>query len=371
MRRPTVAISALAALVLTIAPAAADPGLSDARARAAALRQQVDELQTRAEVATERYNAVQARLARAVVQHGLSEQALDDARAQASAGATVLEDRVRALYMSGGSAALLAAVLDGSGPADLVGRYRAVSSLVEFDRGTLADADRGVAAAAAAAARLGRTAAEVTRLQVAAARATDEVTTLLDRQQQLLAGAAAEVQRLAEAERAAREAASERAFAAALAAARAQAGGVADLPGATTPPTAAAAAAITAATSRLGRPYVWGATGPDTFDCSGLTQWAFRAAGVALPRVAADQWGAGPHPTLAELAPGDLLFWATNPSDWTSASTTSLSTSAPGMMIAAPHTGDVVKIQPVYLHEFFGATRVTGPAAPSASPQKG
>jgi cell wall-associated NlpC family hydrolase len=72
--------------------------------------------------------------------------------------------------------------------------------------------------------------------------------------------------------------------------------------------------------------------------------------------VAADQYNAGPHPSLAALEPGDLLFWAT---DVTNPATIHHVTMylGNGMMIAAPHTGTVVQIQPVYMPGFIGATR--------------
>ena len=76
----------------------------------------------------------------------------------------------------------------------------------------------------------------------------------------------------------------------------------------TAPPYSRAARAVRAALSRLGRPYVWGATGPDRFDCSGLTQWAYRQAGVQLGRTTYDQIDDGFAVTRAQVRPGDLVF---------------------------------------------------------------
>lgn len=73
-------------------------------------------------------------------------------------------------------------------------------------------------------------------------------------------------------------------------------------------PNPRAAAAVRAALSRLGCPYVWGATGPDRFDCSGLTQWAWRQAGVDLSRTTFTQISDGPAVPRSMAAPGDLVF---------------------------------------------------------------
>ncbi|MER5740674.1 NlpC/P60 family protein [Streptomyces sp. NPDC002262] len=74
-----------------------------------------------------------------------------------------------------------------------------------------------------------------------------------------------------------------------------------------------AAAAFAAAKSRVGLPYVWGASGPSSFDCSGLTSWAFRQADVALPRTSQAQASAGTRvDRLADLRPGDLIVMRTD-----------------------------------------------------------
>ncbi|MGW2014486.1 C40 family peptidase [Streptomyces sp. NPDC001927] len=74
-----------------------------------------------------------------------------------------------------------------------------------------------------------------------------------------------------------------------------------------------AAAAFSAAQSRVGMPYVWGATGPNSFDCSGLTSWAFRQAGVSIPRTSQAQAGVGTRiNSLSDLKPGDLIIMRTD-----------------------------------------------------------
>jgi cell wall-associated NlpC family hydrolase len=114
------------------------------------------------------------------------------------------------------------------------------------------------------------------------------------------------------------------------------------------------------AKSKLGSPYVWGAAGPFTFDCSGLVLWSYRSAGVTeLPRVANDQYATTANRSVKpeQLLPGDLLFFATNKSDWRSIHHIAMYYGN-GYMIHAPTTGDVVRISPIWWAEYFGATRV-------------
>jgi cell wall-associated NlpC family hydrolase len=70
-----------------------------------------------------------------------------------------------------------------------------------------------------------------------------------------------------------------------------------------------AAGAVKQAASKLGKPYVWGATGPSAFDCSGLMQWAYKQLGVSLPRTSAAQSQFGTPVSKSELRPGDLVFF--------------------------------------------------------------
>lgn len=117
-------------------------------------------------------------------------------------------------------------------------------------------------------------------------------------------------------------------------------------------------AALQAAVSKLGRPYVWGAEGPDTFDCSGLVQWAYAQAGVRMPRVTYQQWVTGPQVPLSQAQPGDLLFWRNDPTNPGYISHVAIYWGN-GKMLHAPHTGDVVKIANVYTRNLAGVVRVS------------
>ncbi|MBD0839199.1 MULTISPECIES: C40 family peptidase [unclassified Streptomyces] len=125
--------------------------------------------------------------------------------------------------------------------------------------------------------------------------------------------------------------------------------------GASTAPAAApnsrAQAAIAYAHEKIGSPYVWGATGPDAFDCSGLTQAAYRAAGISLPRTTYAQIGAGRRVSRSELLPGDLVFF------YSGISHVGLYIGN-GRMIHAPNPTAPVRIAPIDEMPFAGATRV-------------
>jgi hypothetical protein len=114
---------------------------------------------------------------------------------------------------------------------------------------------------------------------------------------------------------------------------------------------------LKAAASRVGMPYVWGATGPTSFDCSGLVQWSFAQAGIGMPRVSEEQWYAGPHIAYQDAMPGDLLFWHNDPTDPGNIDHVALY-AGNGMMIAAPHTGLDVMYEPVPMTNFAGVVRV-------------
>jgi cell wall-associated NlpC family hydrolase len=123
-------------------------------------------------------------------------------------------------------------------------------------------------------------------------------------------------------------------------------------------PQAALNAMLKAAMSRRGMPYVWGGSGPTSFDCSGLVQWSFRQAGIVMPRVAADQALAGPSVPVSRLQPGDLLFYHTDPTDPGYISHVAIYIGN-GWMLQAPEPGLDVEVVPAsFGSEFAGAVRV-------------
>jgi len=367
MLRAVAAVALVAAPVLVAPPALAEPDPPSAvaapsppagpvatdhaaaQAEAQRLRQQVDLIRVRAAAATERYDEVAHQLATLTTREGLARRQLDQARAAQQTVQNTLEARARAIYMSGGSLGLYATVLDGSDPADVAARYQSVQAVLSGDGLAAEQAGTQTERTEQIAVTLMDLAVRKAQLAAAAATSADEITTLLARQTELLAAADATVRRLAAEQEAAAQAAEE-----ARARATLRALGVLEQPSAGV--TSTTQAAIRVAASALGRPYQWGATGPDRFDCSGLTGWAYRAAGVNLPRTSRQQWWAGRHVPLGELAPGDLLFWATDTTDPATIHHVALYTGN-GHMIEAPYTGATVRSVPVRLDHVIGAVR--------------
>jgi cell wall-associated NlpC family hydrolase len=353
-----VSISGVAGITL-VSSATADP-LASAQAQAAALTRTVNALTTQTEVASESYDAAEAQLSIAVAQRGQADQALNAVQADAAQAQQVVVNRARALYESGGDSTVLASLLSSGNPTQALDSYRLAGAVLAYDSRTAHRAVDTLAQASSLDRRDAAISRRVTTLQIARQADADKVQGLLNSQEKALAAANGTVRKIMRADEAAQAAASAADFVSAVQAD----GGNVNLSGSQTPPNATAAAAINAARSRLGVPYVWGATGPNSFDCSGLTQWSYAHAGIALPRTAAEQWNAGPHPSLADLEPGDLLFYATNTSDPATIHHVTMYIGG-GEMIAAPETGENVQIQSVYMDGFIGAMR---PWATTVSP---
>ena len=111
------------------------------------------------------------------------------------------------------------------------------------------------------------------------------------------------------------------------------------------------AQALTAALSRRGDPYVWGAAGPGEFDCSGLVVWAFAQEGISLPHFTGDLWNSGVHIPRADLELGDLVFF------FADISHVGIYL-GDGLMVDAPDFGEAVQVQPVFWSAYVGAVRI-------------
>jgi cell wall-associated NlpC family hydrolase len=116
--------------------------------------------------------------------------------------------------------------------------------------------------------------------------------------------------------------------------------------------TSAEQIAVNTALAQVGDPYVWGAAGPSAFDCSGLTQYAYAAAGVYLPHSSSMQSTMGVPVSYSDLRPGDLVFF------YSPISHVAMYIGN-GEIVTAPHTGDVVKVTYLsYMPSYAGARRV-------------
>ena len=114
---------------------------------------------------------------------------------------------------------------------------------------------------------------------------------------------------------------------------------------------AAAQTVVDAAMAQRGDPYVWAAGGPDSFDCSGLTAYAYAAAGISLPHSSAAQARMGTAVSRADLQPGDLVYF------YSPVSHIGIYIGN-GMMVHAPTSGDVVKVASVDMSGYAGARRL-------------
>lgn len=354
------------------------------RAQAAKVQATIDRMNNQIETLVERYNANQETLDRTRARVGQTRRQLEQARRQLASAQRVLGDRIRSIYINGPVSGL-EQLLEVRSLSDAVVMTRYQQSATEADTRAIASVETSRAKLSKAEAALEAQQREQEQLGRRLADQRHDIQGKLAEQQRFLDNVTADVKRAVEeerrrqeelrrqalarklaAERAAREKAAREAAAreaAAQQAAQQQAAQQNQQPAPTPTPSApsgAAQQAIAFARAQIGDPYVWGGTGPDQWDCSGLTMMAYQSAGVSLPRTAAQQWTVGLHVhDVVDLEPGDLVFFASNLSDASTIHHVGLYV-GDGLMIEAPHTGAFVQTASINRYDYFGGTRVTG-----------
>jgi cell wall-associated NlpC family hydrolase len=319
------------------------PELESARAKADALQARLEALQDRVDWTQERLAYALDQLAEATSRAVTADQQLATLQGVSSTAEIDIAHRVRAIEQSGGAAALFTQALDADAITDVASNVAALNGVLATDVVRASDAETA--------------SAQMAQVRLDLATISDERAAIAARAKAL----AAQSRELLAAQRALVSAADDRV--AALVAARERrlekraAAAVAPWSGAVpSGPTPYASQAIAAALSKLGSPYVWGTEGPDTFDCSGLLQWAYLQAGLVLPRVSSDQWFATTPVPVDQMQPGDLLVYAYDTSDADTIHHITMYIGE-GQMVHAPRTGDVVRVVPVYYEGLYGVGR--------------
>ncbi|MDQ3107789.1 MAG: NlpC/P60 family protein [Actinomycetota bacterium] len=405
-------LALLVSLVAPLGPASADV-ISDKRVEAERIARQLEQQSRQVSILAEDYDEARVRIVALESELAVAQDKVTKTDARAGAIRIRLKEQAVASYIRGGSMPALA-MLAGtrstqdlavrsqyvrtvtSGAVDVLDDLRAVRLQLDEQRGRLDDAKSEAKSAADL--------AETKRQQAAQAQAAQE-RTLQQVQGELATMVEAEAKRRAEeearrvqaelaakavakakadAEAKAREAAARDAAAKQVAAEVARraattttaapksAGPVVTVRPSTTtsptttttvrpttttdpppagPPAAGAEAAIAEARRQLGKPYEYGGSGPSTFDCSGLTSWAWRAGGKRLSHSSRVQWTETSRVAIDAIQPGDLLFYG-SPIHHVGLYI------GDGQMIEAPETGKNVRLASIYRGGYVGAGRV-------------
>ena len=340
-------IVGLAAPAVVAASAQASP-VDDKRAQAQRLQAEISANGQKTDALSEQYNGAQLKLGDAKHAVAAAQTQIATAEKRTRQSKKLLADRAASIYISSGVANGIA-VLDADNASDINAREKYSSAAASRD-------DMLIQRLRDAKDELAQKQADAEQAQQAAqhdAEAISNSKRQLDaanaKQQQLLSQVNGEIKTLvAEAARQqalAEAAAAQRRFAAGATApaTTSRGGGRGATPSIAYPdnlpsPNGGAAAAIAFARAQLGKPYQYAATGPDSFDCSGLTMRAWEAGGVSMPHYSGAQYEMFPKVPLDQLQPGDLVFRGAGGSQHVALYI------GGGLVITAPQTGDVVKV---------------------------
>ncbi|TDT95627.1 cell wall-associated NlpC family hydrolase [Streptomyces sp. 846.5] len=326
-------LTAAAATTVALSATAAQSAQAAPTQTTAQLKAQIDKLNTDADTAVQQYDKAQSD------QQALQKQVstLQDqvARQQASvtAKATALGSVASAQYRSGSIDPSVQLML-ASDPSTYLNQASAQSQITASQSNMLAElkGEQSTLNNEKAQAESKLKALDATSKQLAASKAAV---------QQKLAAAQAKLDSLTSAQAAALKAANATSAAKAAASVSSSSSSSSSASGSSSSKAgdSVEATAYAAAQTKLGDAYVYGATGPNTFDCSGLTQWAFAQAGVAIGRTTYDQINAGTAVSRANLQVGDLVFFNNDSHVAIYAGN--------NMVLHAPHTGTVVKYESI------------------------
>jgi cell wall-associated NlpC family hydrolase len=322
--------------LLTAAAAAVVPATTSSatpRVTIGEVLSRVNALNERAEQITEAYNSARERLTVLQQQQQVAARQLDRDQAALTAARSRIAATANYAYRSGGLGGVMS-LADVSNPDTFLTSSAMLDEVTRFQAAevaAVASAQHDVAAASA----------EVIAKAQTAKQALAGITEQKAQIEHLLGQARALLATLRAADRA-RLSAAAASDAAAMAALRGSYNG---------PASGRAAVAVRFAYNQLGKPYQYGAAGPNSYDCSGLTMRAWGAAGVSLSHNAAAQQGETRPVSRGNLQPGDLVFFG-SPAYHVAIYI------GGGRVIAAPHTGDVVKIESLSsMSNYSGAGR--------------
>lgn len=341
------AASAIAFLPAGSSSAAPAPSIAEVQAQAAALDLQVDisvEEYQQAQVALE---GLQVKVTAAEADVATQQKTYEALRAQVG-------DVVAAAYRNSSETSGLSLITRSSDPQNYLDRATSLDQLAAQQARRLAEVTTARSRLAAAVKQAQSAVAAQQQVQQQAAAKKAGIEKDLAASQALLNGLQADQRaQLAAAQAAQAAQVDARAAAVGQQVSRSRPAAAAPAAAAPTysgPASGAAGAAVQAAYSRLGLPYVWGAGGPSSFDCSGLTSWAWARGGVSLPHSSGAQYSSLRHVSQADIQPGDLVFFG-RPVHHVGIYV------GGGNMIHAPHTGDVVRIAPAFYADYVGAAR--------------
>ena len=327
-----------------VSPVAATPA-SDKREQARQVKQQIDDLDTKVEIASEAYNEARTR-------HQELTGQMESTRARIAEQTAIIDDlqsslnaRASSIYRTG-RLSFLEVLLGSSDFEEFASVWDVIRSINERDAQSITTLNQARAEARAAEQQLATQEAEAKKVVEQMASNKKAIETQLAERKRMLSGLEDEIARIEAAERA-------RAEAAARASVVSRSSVSSLVPSQSfPPPTRAARSEVVAIAKRyLGAPYRWGASGPNSFDCSGFTMFVYRQVGVSLPHSSRAQSGVGEKVPRSALQPGDLVFFG-SPIHHVGIYV------GGGQYIHSPRTGDVVSIASLSGRtNFVGATR--------------